>query len=76
MLSRVFPLFIAAVEVSTLAIYVTAIAPRWSGAWSPLGLILGVSLTLVGPLHLLTARSDPGYLVKDGKSGMIRCYRS
>lgn len=68
-LSRMFPSFIAAVEISTLAIYVTAIAPRWSGTWSPLGLVLVASLASMGPLHLLTSRTDPGYLVKEGKRG-------
>ena len=70
-LSRTLPAFIAAVALCTAAVYLTAIAPRWSGTFSPLGMAVAPLLLAVAPLHLAAARSDPGHIVKPGGIGGV-----
>ena len=70
-LSRTLPAFIAAVALCTAAVYLTAIAPQWSGTFSPLGMAVAPLLLAVAPLHLAAARSDPGHIVKPGGIGGV-----
>ena len=50
----------------TAAVYLAAIAPRWSGTLSPLGLAVAPLLLAVAPLHVAAAWSDPGHIAKPG----------
>ncbi|GAX83078.1 hypothetical protein CEUSTIGMA_g10504.t1 [Chlamydomonas eustigma] len=63
-LSRTMPSFIASLELITAVVYFYWLAPKWIGALSGLGIMLGLALAALAPLHLWVAVSDPGFIEK------------